>query len=174
MEFTIIFRTSGYSNVSWCEHFTLVDMLGATSFQAVVGTSILEVKFSLNPIKFSTFSIWPISHHFWHLHWVFTIKYNFNKIMSIGHTPLVHSLSSWQSRAASLPGILEDILFNGNGSLTPTLSHARFYAARWFGWAGDNLSQDTPREHLDFKWRYITYSSFPLYSGTPLRYLSYG
>ena len=153
MEVTIIFRTCRYSNVWWCEHFTLVHMLWGTSLQTVVANSILEENFGLNPIKSSKISIWPITQHFRHLHWVFTLKYNFNKIMSIGHTPLVHSLSSWQSRAASLPGILEDILFNGNGSLTPTLSHARFYAASWFDWAGDNLSQDTPREHLDFKWR---------------------
>ena len=156
MHFTIIFRTSRFSHISWYEHFTLVHMLGGTSLQTVMANSILEHKFGLNHIKFSKISIWPTTQHFRHLHWVFTLKYNFNKIMSIGHTPLVHSLSSWQSRAASLPGILEDILFNGNGSLTPTLSHARFYAARWFGWAGDSLSQDTPREHLDFKWRYTT------------------
>ena len=42
-------------------------------------------------------------------------------------------------------------LFNGNGSLTPTSSHARFYAARSIGWAGGKLFQDVLREHLDVK-----------------------
>ena len=149
-------------------------MRGGTSCQTVVGNCILKEKFGLNPIKFSKFSFLAISQYFRHLHWVFTIKYNFNKIMYIEGTPLVHSLPSCKSRAASLPGILEDILINGNGSLTPTLSHVRFYAARWFGWAGDNLSQDTPREHLDFKWRYTTTNSYPIYSGTSLHYLPYG
>ena len=69
---------------------------------------------------------------------------------------------------------LEDILFNGNGYLTPTSSHARFYAARWIGWSGDKLSLDIPREYLDLKWRRTTYTSSPLYSGISLHYLPYG
>ena len=36
----------------------------------------------------------------WQLLWVFTFKYILNKIISIGHTPVIHNLSSWQSRAA--------------------------------------------------------------------------
>ena len=57
VEFTIIFRTSRYSNISWYEHFTLVHMLGGTSLQTVVANSILKEKFGLNLIKFS---IWPL------------------------------------------------------------------------------------------------------------------
>ena len=60
----------------------------------------------------------------------------------------------WLTRAVTGPAILEEILFGGNGSLTPTSSQARFYAARWIGWAGGKLSQDVPREHLDVKWQY--------------------
>ena len=73
----LIFRTSRYSDVSWYEHFTLVHMVRGTSFQTVVATSIQEEKSGLNPIKFS---IWAITQHFRHLHWIITLKYNFNKI----------------------------------------------------------------------------------------------
>ena len=57
VEFTIIFRTSRYSNISWYEHFTLVHRQGDTSLQTVVANSILKKKIGLNLIKFS---IWPL------------------------------------------------------------------------------------------------------------------
>ena len=54
VKFTIIFRTSRYSDISWYEHFTLVHMQGDTSLQTVVANSFLKKKLGSVITRLST------------------------------------------------------------------------------------------------------------------------